>query len=791
MMPAVLLPEGRQQFFTTPGVPAVGYKLATFAAGTSTPQTTWADALKVSANPNPIILDARGEAVIFWEGAYKVQLQDASGAPIWTVDGVNSPFSASLIPSADNAYTLGSPTFSWANVYVGPNHAPVLDTSSGNLGYIARTAVEIAAGVTPVNFSYPFGDLRRYGGDATGGADSSAALQSALNCGYVIIPANSSFRILTPATKTGQVTILGFGQSSKLLSDGVVATITSGTGSVIDNFWMENLTAPYVITRNPASWGTVISTAVQSNTVLGYQPTGNDPELAALTATYPSIGSQNIGPNITFTGAASGITASRIYGRFVSINIMDATESTIADCIIRGGKQQWGGLSFDNYTNNIQRGAGNRAINNRVSWASNDGITFLANDDFTAENNHCYRCGVSGVVTGQTGGSLFTANVAGLTAGTLQAAIANGAYTFVFSDQESRSVTITGGTAAAWAGALGAGNIQSASYYGGPGQLAANPQCFRGEIVGNHCYDNYYDGLDANATVTGIDAAATYHNVVGNRCYRNGGDGMNGDGRYNEYVGNHLSLNYRFGLWANTTYSKISANHFLDNNQNRSTNWSELLVGFVQNQITDNHIVSGVGQNGYAIYAPNLNYSKGNYAIGSNFNFGATPTSYLEGNIDPTTGLQVEQSFIFGLTNNAGTLQHTIFGQSGVAALGNFSSRINNASASATNTPTGTDASTPFAAGAKIGSGNTSNLWFDTNDQILVSNALLMTSIAYNDTGVTALTVRPQLVSVNINGVTRIRLTLQFFNGATPFALNTTNITSGKTISVQFYGKLA
>src|SRR5882762_7513842 len=135
-MPAVLLPEGRQQFFTTPGVPAVGYKLMTWAAGTSTPQTTWADALKVAANPNPIILDGRGEAVIFWDGVYKIQLLDATGAPVWApVDNVSSlpSFSASLVPTVDNTFNLGSPSFSWADVYLGARDAAAYDVTSGNI----------------------------------------------------------------------------------------------------------------------------------------------------------------------------------------------------------------------------------------------------------------------------------------------------------------------------------------------------------------------------------------------------------------------------------------------------------------------------------------------------------------------------------------------------------------------------------------------------------------------------------------------------------------------------------
>lgn len=204
-MPAILLPNGKQQFFTTPGVPAVGYKIATFAAGTSSNQTTWADALQVGANANPIILDARGEAVIFWNGAYKVQLQDSTGAVIWTVDNVQSQPapSASLVPSVDNSFTLGSATFSWANVYVGANHAPVLDTVSGNIGYYRRTDAEIAASVTPSNFSFePWRgeDVRRIGVTGNGTTDDRAALFIANSIGSALYFPPGTYKISSNLT---------------------------------------------------------------------------------------------------------------------------------------------------------------------------------------------------------------------------------------------------------------------------------------------------------------------------------------------------------------------------------------------------------------------------------------------------------------------------------------------------------------------------------------------------------------------------------------------------------------
>ncbi len=208
-MTAVLLPNGKQQFFTTPGVPAVGYKLMTWAAGTSTPQTTWADALKIGANPNPIILDARGEAVIFWDGAYKIQLQDASGAPVWApVDNVSSlpSFSASLIPTADNSFTLGSAAFSWENLYLGPGDAVAYDSVSGNIAYFKRTDAEIAAGVTPIAFGYPPGDIRRF--CLLNGTDETAGVQNwAKVGGNLSFPVAQSVLITAPVPLVSNTTI--------------------------------------------------------------------------------------------------------------------------------------------------------------------------------------------------------------------------------------------------------------------------------------------------------------------------------------------------------------------------------------------------------------------------------------------------------------------------------------------------------------------------------------------------------------------------------------------------------
>jgi hypothetical protein len=77
-----LLPEGRQRYFNNDGTPAAGGKLWTYAAGTSALKATYSDADGTVANANPITLDAKGEAVIYWTGAYKVDLRQADGLQV-------------------------------------------------------------------------------------------------------------------------------------------------------------------------------------------------------------------------------------------------------------------------------------------------------------------------------------------------------------------------------------------------------------------------------------------------------------------------------------------------------------------------------------------------------------------------------------------------------------------------------------------------------------------------------------------------------------------------------------
>jgi hypothetical protein len=90
-MSATLSPSPKMQFFTAAGIPLVGGKLFTYASGTAVPAATYTDSSGNTTNTNPIILDSRGEAnVWFGPSRYTLVLKDSLDNLIWTADGVNS-----------------------------------------------------------------------------------------------------------------------------------------------------------------------------------------------------------------------------------------------------------------------------------------------------------------------------------------------------------------------------------------------------------------------------------------------------------------------------------------------------------------------------------------------------------------------------------------------------------------------------------------------------------------------------------------------------------------------------
>lgn len=102
---AHLLPSPKMQFFDVNGDPLSGGKVNAYEAGTSTRKATYTTAAATVANANPVILDSRGEAAIFWStGSYKITVTDSADAEIYTVDAIT----LSATGAAGSSFRAGS-----------------------------------------------------------------------------------------------------------------------------------------------------------------------------------------------------------------------------------------------------------------------------------------------------------------------------------------------------------------------------------------------------------------------------------------------------------------------------------------------------------------------------------------------------------------------------------------------------------------------------------------------------------------------------------------------------------
>ena len=152
---AVLSPSPKAQFLDASGAPLVGGRVYTYAAGTTTPLATYTTGAGTVANTNPVILDSRGEANIWYTTgtSYKVVLADSADALIWSVDNIATVGSMALQNANAVAITGGTigagVTFNGNTTGTASNVTGVVAVVNGGTGSTtaanARTALGAAA----------------------------------------------------------------------------------------------------------------------------------------------------------------------------------------------------------------------------------------------------------------------------------------------------------------------------------------------------------------------------------------------------------------------------------------------------------------------------------------------------------------------------------------------------------------------------------------------------------------------------------------------------------------------
>ena len=184
---ASLSPAPKLQFFGTDGLPLVGGKLYTYAAGTTTPIATYTDNTGNTSNTNPVILDSAGQANVWLTDAvnYKYTLKDADDVLLFTVDYVSVPVSSAVFasPPAIGTDVPNEGTFTNLNVVdlltLESTGAAIL-----NVGTTGERPSDAEVGMVRYNssttkFEGYNGAWGALGGGATGGGTDSVFFENA------------------------------------------------------------------------------------------------------------------------------------------------------------------------------------------------------------------------------------------------------------------------------------------------------------------------------------------------------------------------------------------------------------------------------------------------------------------------------------------------------------------------------------------------------------------------------------------------------------------------------------
>ena len=197
-----------QQFFDNSGVPLSGGKLYSYAAGTTTPQTTYTSASGSTPLANPIILDSAGRVPT---------------GEIWLTAGSNYKFV--LKTSTDTTLVT------WDNI-TGINGTGITSNASNvtydpaGTGAVATTAqAKMREWVSVIDF----------GADPTGAADSTSAFTLAIATQKVVVVPNGTYKINSPvaleASPAAGLTLVGQGGNHFNVNGAgpVVIDLTSNT----------------------------------------------------------------------------------------------------------------------------------------------------------------------------------------------------------------------------------------------------------------------------------------------------------------------------------------------------------------------------------------------------------------------------------------------------------------------------------------------------------------------------------------------------------------------------------
>ena len=220
---ASLTPTPKQQIFGSDGLPLVGGKIYTYAAGTTTPLATYTDYTAGTANTNPIILNSLGQANI-WLGtsSYKFSVYTSADVLLYTVDNISGP-----LDSVGLALALSSPT-PIGNTAPNTGAFTTLAATTGNITTVNATTVN----ATTVNAATitATGTVTAETLTFEGGGSMTKPPEAGIQSITAVVAASALTVTLNPTTLDFRSSTLASGTVvSRIVSSAISVTISSGS----------------------------------------------------------------------------------------------------------------------------------------------------------------------------------------------------------------------------------------------------------------------------------------------------------------------------------------------------------------------------------------------------------------------------------------------------------------------------------------------------------------------------------------------------------------------------------
>ena len=262
-MPVNLSPVGgaASQFFDNNGVILSGGKIYTYAAGTTTPQTTYTSASGATPHANPIVLDSAGRVpggeIWLTDGlSYKFTIETATAVLIGTYDNISSAGGSttatdiSLTPSGYTTATNVQTAFNNLGSSTGAGYVGFLQSG---LSAVSRSSLDKMRDAVSV---------QDFGAVGNGVANDTTAIQLALNTGKsVFFVSGKTYKVTGTLSATADNQIINL-NGAKIdfngASDGFSITNDFENVTICDGeIEGQNMTGGYVISISNADRSTI------------------------------------------------------------------------------------------------------------------------------------------------------------------------------------------------------------------------------------------------------------------------------------------------------------------------------------------------------------------------------------------------------------------------------------------------------------------------------------------------------------------------------------------------------